>query len=525
MTTLFGFARLAELYGVSPVQPLLIRSELGSRRRELRTHDETTLTWTNAYRPEDSFRGHFEFGLKYERVHLEFFSRLFERTGPEEIERWVRTEPTGAYARRTAFFFEWITGRRLDVPDTAQGGYVDAIAPELYLSATEPTRNRRWRVNDNLPGTPRLCPMVYLGRPQERHWVYDVAAGVQTLDEDFGAELLLRCAAWLTLKESRASFQIERESDKADRIRRFAAVIGQHSGKLAAPLSDASLQLLQHAILGEAALRIGLRKSPVFVGESGMAGPVVHYIAPGFLMVTDMMEGLRELEKRTRSAPGIARTAVLSFAFVYIHPLSDGNGRVHRFLINDALSRDGVVPPNIIIPVSATIAGSAKGRASYDQALERFSRPFMQRYASAYRFGPRQVAEDGVEHNLVFEEENDALHAWRFIDLTPQAHYLSAVLKETVEHEMSREAAFLQRHERARAAIKERIEMPDVDADRIIRALLDNGWQVSGKLRKQYPDIFDPDGRLHRHWQGLVEDVREVFAPDETPSVQHPEQP
>jgi hypothetical protein len=48
-----------------------------------------------------------------------------------------------------------------------------------------------------------------------------VAEGVQQLDEAFGPELLLRNAAWLTFKESRASFAIEHEGDhKAHQRRR-----------------------------------------------------------------------------------------------------------------------------------------------------------------------------------------------------------------------------------------------------------------------------------------------------------------
>lgn len=516
MTTLLGFSRLAAQYDVVPVQPLSVRSVLGTSRREVRTGNETLLTWTAPYEPEDSFRGHFEFGLKYERIHLEFLSRLFQKVDPREISAWVAAEPTGTYARRTGFLYEWITGQQLPVPDTTQGGYVNAIAPAEYLVTTTPTRSplsRRWRVNDNLPGVPAFCPMVWLGPAEERDWLYDVTAGVQALDDDFGPELLLRSAAWLTFKESRASFQIEREADKEDRVRRFAAAIGQHSGKLDDPLSGESLELLQRSILGEDALRLGLRKSPVFVGENALHGPVVHYIAPGFAEVDAMMQGLREFERRTRGALSVVRTAALSFAFVYIHPLSDGNGRMHRFLVNDTLARDGAVPANLIVPVSATIAGSARGRADYDKALEQFSRPFMRRYAGAYRFGARQLAEDGVEHDLVFEQEEDALHAWRFIDLTPQVQYLSAVLRNTVENEMVREATYLQQYERAKEAIKDSIEMPDMDADRIIRALRDNSWQVSGKLRKEYPEIFEPGGRLHRHATRLVEGVREAFAP------------
>ena len=136
-------------------------------------------------------------------------------TAPDEVATWVREEPTGRYARRTAFLYEWFTGQRLNVPDTAANvGYVDAIDHGLYLTAQRAQRVRRWRINDNLPGPSDCCPLVYLGPEAERAWLYDVAAGVKMLDDTYGPELLLRSAAWLTFKESRASFAIEREAEE-----------------------------------------------------------------------------------------------------------------------------------------------------------------------------------------------------------------------------------------------------------------------------------------------------------------------
>jgi len=126
--------------------------------------------------------------------------------------------------------------------------------------------------------------------------------------------------------------------------------------------------------------------------------------------------------------------------------LVDGNGRIHRFLINHLLQADHAVPANIIIPVSASIHGSAKGQAEYDRVLEVFSRPFMQRYADAYRFGERRVCPDGVETDFEFLASADAPHAWRYPDLSEHARYLSAVLKQTVEHEMADEAQLLRQH-------------------------------------------------------------------------------
>ncbi|MDN8793381.1 hypothetical protein Q0M19_14275, partial [Staphylococcus aureus] len=81
-----------------------------------------------------------------------------------------------------------------------------------------------------------------------------------------------------------------------------------------------------------------------------------------------------------------------------------------------------------------------------------------------------------------FLQTDDAQHAWRYLDLSKHVHYLSDVLRQTVEHEMAEEALALRQYDEARTAIKNVIEMPDQDADRIIRSLKQEEWTVSNKL-------------------------------------------
>jgi hypothetical protein len=280
------------------------------------------------------------------------------------------------------------------------------------------------------------------------------------------------------------------------------------------PLSPGSLLKLQKAILGEDALRVGIRRSPMFVGQSTLRAQIVHYIAPSEALLDDMLDAVRRFELRTRGANAVARAAAVSFAFVYLHPLADGNGRVHRFLVNHLLATDQAVPANIIVPVSASIAGTAKGRAEYDQILEAFSKPFMQRYADGYRFGPPQTCPDGVVTDFEFLQTHDAQHAWRYLDLTAHARYLSRVLRQTVEHEMAGEALALRQNDEARAAIKNLVEMPDQDADRLIRSLRQEGWTISNKLRKTLPQVFQEGGVLYARHQQIVAAVRAVFEDD-----------
>ena len=92
---------------------------------------------------------------------------------PAELEAWVRAEPTGAYARRAWFLYEWLTGRRLDLPDASGVGYVDALDPELHVVAAG-LASRRHKVTDHLPGSPgwQVLPGGQAGRLWNRDQCY-----------------------------------------------------------------------------------------------------------------------------------------------------------------------------------------------------------------------------------------------------------------------------------------------------------------------------------------------------------------
>ncbi|MBA1265329.1 Fic family protein [Stutzerimonas stutzeri] len=501
-----GFKALADRYGIALAQPLRVESVIGTTRMSRESNGHVENKYPASYQPADNFAGHFEFGLKYEDIHLEFFARLFAVVGPEPIEAWCRQAPFGQYARRTGFLYEWLTGQHLDVPDVTNGGYVDAISSQRYLTRVEPLRIRRWRINNNLPGVPAFSPLIRRTEAVQEALQFDLDAALRELNQTFGADILMRTASWLTLKESRASFLIEKEADKADRIQRFAHVIAKYCGHIEDPLSNDSLHTLQAGILGHEAFGLGLRRSPVFVGQATMREDIVHYIAPPSEVLPQLLDGLKAFERATRGAEPLARAAALAFAFVYIHPMRDGNGRIHRFLINDTLIRDKAVPDGVILPVSATITSSIDFRARYDRTLEVFSRPFMQRYAASYRFGELVVYEDGTPSNLAFDDYDDAQFAWRYPDLTEHVLYTAQVVAHTVRTEMADEARMLIIFQRAQERLKEVLEMPDQDTNRIIRSLKENGWQVSAKLKKAYPQLDDAQ-RAER----VVEAVRCAF--------------
>ncbi|WP_237575594.1 Fic family protein [Mycetohabitans sp. B8] len=446
------------------------------------------------FKPADTLAGHLTFAFKREGIHLEFLARLFDRVPAAELETWIQSEPTGQYARRAGFFYEWLTGRRLTFSGVEAGNYIDALDERLYLTALCAQNNPRWRVRDNLPGTRDYCPTVYRTDKVRAAEAYDCGQRLRELEVEYGEDLLMRSAVWLTVKESLASFTIEHEDRHVNRVKRFAAVMEKRCGHYRSPLNEAALTELQTEILGPRATRYGLRKSPVFVGEvDSTFVPLVHYIAPHWTDTASMLAGLHAFDQRTAGRAPLARAAVLSFGFVYIHPMSDGNGRISRFLVNDVLRRDGAVPAPFILPISAAITSTTANRRRYDQVLEGFSKPLMQRYQDQYRFGPEKVAEDGIRYNLNFDAYDDACAAWCYLDLTEHVEYLAHVVNLTIDQEMRKEATYLRSLRIARAQIKEVIEGPDTEIDRIIRSIRDNDGNISNKLCQEFTLLDDPN--------------------------------
>jgi len=514
-----GYKWLSEKYDVAPVQPFRVRSVIGSARSSAASNGFTVETYPAHYQPDATLSAHLTFALKYEGVELDFLNRLFEVTGPEPIAKWTLEEPTGAYARRCGFLYEWLTDSILEGVGDAGGNYVDVLDSSQYLTATVPDKVRRWRINNNLPGARAFCPMVDFGA-QGLADPAPLRAEIDQMLDEFGLETIERAVNWLTIKESKASFAIESEGKEEDRIRRLARAMSTHCGKIESALTDEGMLTIQQAIMSDKMVgaRLGIRRSPVFVGHTNsFFEPVIDYVAPHHDMVVEMMEGLRAFEQRTRGQSPLLRAAALSFGFVYIHPLGDGNGRLSRFLINDILRRDGFLPAPVILPVSAVISENAIRRAAYDAALERLSRPLMATMNPVCKFGATLKHEDGVESNLHVADWNLGLATWRYADLTFQSEYLVDVIRHSIQHGLKDEAVYLLRYDNACNSLKEIIEGRDEDYAAIIRSLVTH-MGVSGKLRRMYPGVFS-DEELAQRVERAVFKAFELLPDDDDDDV------
>ena len=115
MLNAVGGAWLVARYGIELVMPLTVQSRIGGRRTSQLADGIRTETFVESMRPSATLRGHLTFHLKHEVPHLEMLSRLFERIDTAELLAWIHDEPSGQYARKAGFLYEWLTEHLLQV--------------------------------------------------------------------------------------------------------------------------------------------------------------------------------------------------------------------------------------------------------------------------------------------------------------------------------------------------------------------------------------------------------------------------
>jgi len=128
-----GYAALIDGYGLRVPLPRTL-SATGERHRIRNESGWRILTPRHA--PSPDLEAHLTFALKYEGLDLAVLKRLFAAVSPAEIEEIVRAKLTGSYSRRIWFLFEWLTGRRLDLPDAVKGSYEPVVDPEQQWAVT-----------------------------------------------------------------------------------------------------------------------------------------------------------------------------------------------------------------------------------------------------------------------------------------------------------------------------------------------------------------------------------------------------
>ena len=462
-----GYAALIDACNLQVPLPRTLFAT-GERHRILDQGGWRLLTPRHAPRP--TLEGHLTFALKYEGLDLAVLKRLFLAVDATEIESIARTTPTGSYARRLWFLYEWLTGRRLNLPDATRGDYVPAVNPE-HQWAVPGENSVRHRVRSNLPGTPEFCPLVRRTETLEEFVSLDLSERARAVVAAVPGDLMARTAAFLLLKDSKSSYAIEGERPPQSRIQRWGHAIGEAGRQ---PIDLDELIRLQKIVIGdERFVRPGLRTEGGFVGEHDRdtGAPLPDHISARHEDLASLIEGMVAFGRgpATTLNPVIA-AAALAFGLVYVHPFDDGNGRIHRYLIHHVLAQRGFNPPGVVFPVSAAILDRIN---AYGAVLEDYSR----------RLLPLVEWEPTERGNV--RVLNDTADFYRFFDATPHAEFLFDCVRRTIEEDLPNEADFLRRYDQFTGGLQAIADMPDRTADLLFRFLHQNGGRLSRRARER----------------------------------------
>ncbi|WP_312002417.1 Fic family protein [Bradyrhizobium hereditatis] len=169
--------------------------------------------------------------------------------------------------------------------------------------------------------------------------------------------------------------------------------------------------------------------------------------------LNSLMKGLIDANARMRDdgIDAVLQAASTAFGFVYVHPLQDGNGRLHRCLIHHVLAERKFTPPGMVFPVLSVMLDRID---DYRNTIQSHSRPLMD------FIDWKPTADRNVE------VLNDTADLYRYFDCTDEAEFLYQCVKRTVEHDLPHEIDYLRRHDEARRKIMDTVEMPDRLEDR-----------------------------------------------------------
>ncbi len=433
------------------------------------------------YRLDDSWEGQIAFALRYEGVNVEVLRAFFNRAKPDDVITFILAHPLGGVQRRTWFLYEYLTGKRLDIPDGKGGGYAplvdDSLQYSLPISAA--SKERRYHILNNLIGNSDFSPFIRKTDQIATGSSGQLRAEANGILKQYSPELLYRAVQYLYVKETKSSFAIERETPDQRRMGAFVSILQNMSD---VPITADTLVEVQNNVVDARYRQMNWRSDQVYVGETLAPGSEkVHYVAPRPDAVENLMDGYLKCLRQWMNAEGcdpVVIAAAMGFAFVFIHPFDDGNGRVHRFVIHAVLSQLGFIPHGLILPVSAVML---KHPLEYDKALESFSR----RLLSMLDYEVGSTGEITVR--------NDSRDLYRAIDYTPIVEYFQQVVAQTIRTEWKAELDYLQRYDRIRAEMRMIVDMPEKSANRFIAFVQQNGGKLSKAKREWFSELTDEE--------------------------------
>ena len=446
----------------------------------------------------ESWLEHALFAIKHEGVRLDYLTLALRRVSKDDIQAVFVGNPNGTYIRKLCLLWEWANEDILeDVEDRPiKAGYVPMFDPKHYLVGIS-RRNRRWRVDFNGLGDLQFCPVVRKTEAIDAGLAADVLAQAQVFAAEIGPKMLDRALSWAYMSETEGSFAIEGEAPSQDKATRFANLLKcAHAPK---PLTEEYLTALQNMTISnpfDQAVSFRIEQNRLQASARGAAG--VTYVPPRPDLCADLMGHLMTLcNERPPNLDPLAHAGLISFAFVFLHPFMDGNGRLSRYLIHHCLGQSGCLPAGFLLPISVAMK---KHEELYWQSLTDFSRPARDLCEVTW-FG-----DDNYEYRWM--PDNDVW--FRYMDLTQGVSLVLSLAKISLETYLREEVMFLELFDDVSAFINARHDLRSTDLANLIVTIHQNGGVLSSNRRKRFKYrvqehvLDDIERAVSRRLQGLT---------------------
>jgi len=421
------------------------------------------------------------FAVKHEGIRLDLLISVLRKVPAEALAALVHSAPNGVYVRKLGYLWERWHQQCLPGLEhwTVASGYAPLFDPEDYLVGPA-QRDSRWRIEFNGLGDLDFCPVVRKTPALTAQVAQDLLGQAKQFADTVGAAMLERALTWAYLSETEGSFAIEGEAPTQDKATRFAALLRQAHEKR--PLTEELLVTLQNATVSnplDQAVQFRTEQNRLQRDIPGAAG--VTYVPPDPELAVELMNGLMRLSnQRPAGLDALVHAAVVSFAFVFIHPFMDGNGRLSRFLIHHCLGQSGLLPPQFLLPVSVAMK---KHETDYLQALTAFSKPARQLC---------QVTWTGDDQYL-YDWAPGADVWFRYMDLSEAVGFMLDMARASLDIHMRQEVAFLGLFDQVKRDIDKRYDLRGSDLATLIVTTFQSGGTLSNNRRKRYADRVQPE--------------------------------
>lgn len=429
----------------------------------------------------DDLLGNVLFALKHEGINLSVLAQALPHIPALQLEQVYRESPNGIYVRKACYLWEAFCRHELHQDTPVRAGYAPLFEADKYITMPG-ERSSKWRVEFNGLGNLTYCATVERTPQLTELLEHDILGRAKEFIASLPPTMLDRAINWAYLHETKESFAIEKEAPSEDKARRFIQLLRQaHNGQ---PLTEDYLVELQNATVSnpyDLAAAFRHEQNHLSDGTQGSAG--VTYLPPPPDLCRELMESLMLFanEAPAQIDPLVA-AGVISFGFVFNHPFMDGNGRLSRFLIHQALCRAGALENGLLLPVSVAMKRQER---DYLETLQSFSRPARALWEVLW-----------IDYGVFDFTFRGHPSVYRYWDATSCVLFTLKMAQLALEVELHKETAFLEAFDTVYRLVDERYDVRGSDLANLVMMCLSNGGFMSNNRRKQYSlsvptEVFD----------------------------------